>query len=306
MTVLITGGTGYVGRFVVEELIRAGHAVAVSGRQPPEPDFFSAPVSFRPMTLDPATVDPRHFAGIDHVVHAAFHHVPGRYRGGEGDSPAEFRRLNLDGSVALFRAAKAAGVRRVAFISSRAIYGPKPSGTVLAEETPAEPDTLYGMVKRDAEEVLAGLASPDFGTASLRLTGVYGPAGPGHSHKWTPLFADRLAGRPVSPRCGTEVHGTDAAAAVRLALESDALTGHGILNVSDLLVDRRDVLAIFDEEAGLALPLPAAASGEAFKAMATDRLRSLGWRPGGRPLFEKTVRELSRAFLAGPTTRGDA
>ena len=44
-------------------------------------------------------------AGIGAVVHCAFAHVPGRYRGGEGDDPEGFRRANLDGSLALIRAA---------------------------------------------------------------------------------------------------------------------------------------------------------------------------------------------------------
>lgn len=298
MKVLVTGGMGYVGRFIVEEMIRAGHEVAVAGRQPPETGFFSAPVVFKPMTLDPAAIDPNGFSGIDAVVHAAFHHIPGRYRGGEGDNPADFRRLNLDGSIALFRAAKAASVSRLAFISSRAVYGTQPPGAALTEETPPAPDTLYGAVKLEAERALAELASPAFVTASLRLTGVYGPAGRGRDHKWTALFADRLAGRPVTPRCGTEVHGTDAARAVRLVLESGSLSGHATFNVSDLLVDRRDILALFDEAAGITSPLPGPAPNQAaFNIMATERLRSLGWQPGGRPLFEETVRQLARQFL---------
>jgi len=298
MTVLVTGGTGYVGRFIVEELIGAGYGVAVIGRQTPQPGFFSAPVAFRSMALDPATIDRRHFAGVDQVVHAAFHHLPGRYRGGEGDDPETFRRINLNGSIALFRAAKEAGVRRLAFISSRAVYGTQPPGMALTEETPAAPDTLYGEVKFEAERALGELASSSFTTASLRLTGVYGPAGAGLPHKWTGLFAGRLAGRPIEPRCGTEVHGGDAARAVRLALESDALAGAAVLNVSDILVDRRDILALFDEVAGVTRPLPLASPGTAaFNTMATERLRALGWQPGGWPLFERTVRQLAREFL---------
>ena len=298
MKVLVTGGTGYVGRFIVEELIRAGHEVAVAGRQPLKAGFFSAPVAFKPMTLDPAAIDPNGFSGIDAVVHTAFHHISGRYRGGEGDDAAGFRRLNLDGSIALFRATKTAGIRRLAFISSRAVYGTQPPGAVLTEYTPPVPDTLYGEVKLKAENALAALISPDFAAASLRLTGVYGPGGPGRDHKWTALFTDRFAGKPIAPRCGTEVHGADAARAVRLVLESDTLDGHAIFNVSDLLVDRRDILALFDEAAGIASPLPALAPNrKTFNTMATDRLRSLGWQPGGWALFEETVRQLARQFL---------
>ena len=46
------------------------------------------------------------------LVHAALEHVPGRYRGGEGDDPPRFWQLNVDGSVALLAAAREAGVAR--------------------------------------------------------------------------------------------------------------------------------------------------------------------------------------------------
>lgn len=297
MRVLVTGGTGFVGRFVVEGFVAAGHEVVIAGRRPPTPGFFSAPVAFRPMTLDPAQIGPGLVAGIDHLVHAAFHHVPGRYRGGEGDAPADFVRFNLDGSVALFEAAKKAGVQRAVFLSSRAVYGTQPPGAVLTEETVPTPDTLYGEVKLQAETALAALAGPAFATASLRATGVYGPPGPGQAHKWSDLLADYLDGRPVAPRCGTEVHGDDLASAVRRVIEGGIGSGAEVFNVSDILVDRRDILAIVAQEMGRPPSLPAAADARDYNLMSTDKLRTRGWRPGGRPLFEGTVRRLIRDFL---------
>src|SRR5690606_27662555 len=110
-TTVVSGGTGYVGRFIVEGLLKAGHQVLVLGRMSPAEGFFSAPVAFAPLDLDSGKVDPDLFASASFFVHAAFDHVPGKYRGGEGDDPAAFRRRNLEGSVALFEEAKAAGVR---------------------------------------------------------------------------------------------------------------------------------------------------------------------------------------------------
>ncbi|HXV32035.1 MAG TPA: NAD-dependent epimerase/dehydratase family protein, partial [Sinorhizobium sp.] len=169
------------------------------------------------------------------------------------------------------------------------------SGNALDETTPPEPETLYGQVKLAAEEALKALATPGFVTASLRVTGVYGPAGPGRLHKWAGLFADYLAGRPVPPRIGTEVHGDDVAQAVRLMLEADAANVSGkVFNVSDVLTDSREILAIFQSVTGCPHALPQAADPTGFKVMSTERLRALGWMPGGRDRLAATIRELAR------------
>lgn len=287
--VLVTGGTGYVGRFIVERLLADSDAVTVLGRNTPPPGFFSKPVDFHNCDLEPQTFRPETFAGFDAVVHAAFDHLPGKYRGGEGDDPEGFVRRNRDGSIALFEAAKQAGVSRAVFLSTRAVYGPKASGTALNEDTPATPDTLYGKVKHDTEQALLAMMDGDFAATVLRVTGVYGPAGPGRRHKWADLFDDFLAGMEIAPRAGTEVHGEDVAAAIRIALDRPT---PAILNVYDLMVDRHDLLAIVRDATGSAHPLPGRADASAVNEMDCARLKSQGWTPGGRPLLERTVRAL--------------
>ncbi|MGC9370943.1 MAG: NAD-dependent epimerase/dehydratase family protein [Paracoccaceae bacterium] len=273
MRLAVTGGTGLVGRFLVEGALAAGDAVTVLTRSAPPAGFFSAPVAHLPYALgDAPPLD-----GVDALVHCAFLHAPGRYRGGEGDDPTGFIRANLDGSIRLFEAAKSAGVSRVLFLSTRAVYGGYPPGTSLSEDMEPRPDTLYGEVKWQAEQALDALAAPGFATASLRATGVYGPAGPGERHKWADLFDDFLAGRAIAPRRGTELHGQDLAAAARLLLRSGET---GPFNASDLLLDRHDLLARVAALTGCPHPLPARADTP-VSAMSTDRLHALGWRPGG-------------------------
>jgi nucleoside-diphosphate-sugar epimerase len=287
---VVSGGTGYVGRFIVEGLLAAGHTVTVLGRTRPHADFFSAPVAFQPHKLG-SEIPVDAFSGADFFVHAAFDHVPGKYRGGEGEDPASFRRRNLEGSVALFEAARQAGIGRTIFLSSRAVYGPRPSGTWLDEADKAAPDTLYGEVKLAAENALQELCDDRFQTTSLRVTGVYGPAARGRAHKWAALFADYLAGKPIAPRAGTEVHGADVAQAVRLVLEHPG-TPPALLNVSDILVDRHDLLKIVRDLTGNLQPLPQRADASSVNAMKTDRLRALGWKPGGSQRLAGTVSQL--------------
>lgn len=294
-TTLVSGGAGYVGRFIVNALIEGGHDVVVMGRSQPAAELFIAPVRFVEGTLDAARDQTASFAGVEHFVHAAFDHVPGRYRGGEGDDPAGFRARNVDGSIALFQQAKAAGIKRAVFISSRAVYGTQPPGSLLSEETSPHPDTLYGDVKLTVERRLHALSNAAFVTASLRVTGVYGPAGPGRpDDKWTLLIRDWLAGKPIEPRVGSEVHGKDVGRAVALMLDAprDEVSGE-VFNVSDLMVDRSDVLAAAQQATGASLPLPPLADASRFNRMQTDKITALGWRPGGAKLMRETVRGLA-------------
>ncbi|WP_068115417.1 NAD-dependent epimerase/dehydratase family protein [Tropicimonas marinistellae] len=287
MRLAVTGGTGLVGRFVVEEALTAGDRVTVFGRRAPASGFFRRPVAFRPYDL---SADAPDLSEVDALVHMAFLHEPGRYRGGEGNDADGFIRANLDGSLRLFEAARVAGVKRVLFLSSRAVYGAYPPGTLLREEIEPRPDTLYGDVKLKAERALAAMAGPGFDTASLRATGVYGPAGSGQAHKWQGLFADFQSGAAVAPRVATEVHGADLAAAVRLLLTATpGVLTHGIFNVSDLILDRHDLLSEVARHTGTGNALPPRGDPLGVSAMDTRRLETLGWRPGGMALLRASV-----------------
>ncbi len=292
MRVLVSGGTGFVGRFIVEHLLQNGYEVAVGGRTAPARGLFSKPVDFVPLSLDPGLDQAAAVAGMEGFVHAAFEHVEGKYRGGEGDDPDGFRHANIEGSRRLFETARAAGVKRCVFLSSRAVYGSRLAGTA-DETTPTEPDTLYGEVKRAAESRLRALAAHDFCVANLRVTGVYGAVGPGKKHKWAELFSAYLEGRPVESRIGTEVHGDDVAAAVRLMLEADAGAVSGeVFNVSDLLLDTSQILSIVRMLTECPHSLPATVPPTGYLVMSTDKLRALGWQPGGTARLKATVREL--------------
>lgn len=290
MKVLVSGGTGLVGRHVVEGLLGAGYKVIVGGRVQPDPEAFSKPVGFVPLFLEPDLDQTEAFDDAYFFVHAAFDHVPGKYRGGEGGDPVQFRRLNLDGSVKLFETARRAGTRRAVFLSSRAVYDGLPSGTELTENLLLQPDSLYGEIKLDGERALSALSQPGFTTASLRLTGVYGNRQP---NKWDPLIADYLAGRPVPSRAGTEVHGRDVAAAVRLMLETEAGVIDGqVFNVSDILTDTREILGCLPHRPN---PLPPPGDRGAVNVMSTARINALGWEPGGLALLRETVRDLANS-----------
>ncbi|GKX35095.1 MAG: UDP-glucose 4-epimerase [Rhizobiaceae bacterium MnEN-MB40S] len=290
MRILVTGGNGLVGRFIVRRLAANGHHVTIASRREPDPALFSGAVDFHLFDLDPDADYTSVVNGFDCLVHAAFSHVPGRYRGGEGDDVEGFRARNLDATIKLFETAAESGVKRGVFLSTRAVYGKHPTGAKLYETTSCNPDTEYGSVKRACEIHLQTLSrNSPLCVASLRITGVYGQSPPDPMHKWEDLFSDYLAGEPIGARCGTEVHGDDVASAVALLLEQPVETVSGeIFNVSDILVDRHDLLEIVRLQTGCSHALPGR-SDSLPNSMDTEKLRGLGWRPGGLLLLKKSV-----------------
>ena len=219
--------------------------------------------------------------GCNALVHAAFSHVPGRYRGGEGGDPEGFLRANLDGTLRLWEEAQGL---RIVFLSSRAVYDGLAPGTVLTEDLALAPDSLYGQVKLQAEAALHSI-----GGTSLRATGVYGPAAPGQRHKWADLFESFARGEEVPPSCGTEVYGVDLAQAVALLLDAPP----GPYNCSDLLLDRRDLLERWSRVSGATGCLPPR-SNRLPNVMDCARLRGLGWDPGGEAALLAALQAMGR------------
>ncbi|RCW83842.1 NAD-dependent epimerase/dehydratase family protein [Paracoccus lutimaris] len=273
MRIALSGASGLVGRWIVRAAQAAGHQVIPLSR----PDWRLG------QTPD--------LGGCEALVHAAFQHVPGRYRGGEGDDPQTFIAANLDGSLRLFQAARDSGVGRVIFLSSRAVHDGYPAGTRLSDDLSPIPTSLYGQLKAEAETALAQMATPDFRSASLRPTGVYGPGLP---QKWAGLIADFLAGTTPPPAVATEVHGADLADALLRVLADPAMSGS--YNVSDLVLDRHDLLAGVARLTGCKTPLPARAGPAPLRVPACDRLRALGWRPGGMALLHRDLPGILGAF----------
>ncbi|NAZ37588.1 NAD-dependent epimerase/dehydratase family protein [Rubellimicrobium sp. CFH 75288] len=266
----VTGASGLVGGFVVRGLLEAGWGVVALGR--PSPWGGEA----RPWRLG----EPAPLAGCDAVVHLALAHVPGRYRGGEGEDPEGFVRLNRDGTLRLW---EEAGARRCVFLSSRAVFDGWPEGTALGDGLPVRPRSLYGRIKAEGEAALHAR-----GGASLRATGIYGEAGGGPG-KWGPLFAAFARGEPVEPRRATELWGGDLARAVLLLLEGGGTGGFG---ASDLLLDRRELLVRWGAAAGVRGLLPPRDRAP-VSVLGCERLRALGWRPGGWEGLDRALRGMA-------------
>jgi nucleoside-diphosphate-sugar epimerase len=169
--VLVAGDRGYLGAVLVPVLTSAGHlAEGLDLGLYEGCDLGPVPALAAGRTLaDMRDTRPDDLAGFDAVVClAALSNDPLGHL-----NPAATVSVNLDGTLALARAAKAAGVPRFVFASSCSLYGASGSAAV-AEDGTMSPVTPYGETKVQAEQALSALADDNFSPTYLRNATAYG------------------------------------------------------------------------------------------------------------------------------------
>jgi nucleoside-diphosphate-sugar epimerase len=302
MRVALTGATGTIGEFC----LRLGAARGWQQR------LLLRSGALRPALAQRAGLEPVAgqledsdftdlLAGCDALVHAAFAHAPGRYRGGEGDDPRGFWQLNLGATIGLLEQARAAGVKRVVLFSSRAVFGPHQIGR-LSEAAVPEPDTHYGLQKWTIEGLarLYSRAPEAFAVACLRPTGVYGTRLDPAASKWAELARQVAQGVwPTGNRQASEVHGGDLAEAVALLLTCpvEAMAGQ-VFHASDLVISRQRLAALMGQVLGRGpqghdrQEVPPALEPMTGPVLATDKLEALGWQPRGQEGLTRDLQDL--------------
>lgn len=168
----MTGGAGFIGSHLVEELLRRGESVRVadnfsSGKRENVPqgvDVFDGDIADEAFAA-------RAVAGCDYVLHqAAIPSVPRSVA-----EPLATNRANVDGTLAVLVAARDAGVKRVVFAGSSSVYG---NSAVLPkrEDMRPAPMTPYALQKLVAEQYCQ-MFSELYGleTVTTRYFNVFGP-----------------------------------------------------------------------------------------------------------------------------------
>lgn len=304
MLVAVTGATGIVGRFVVERLAAEGTGIRALVRPTSDRRELPRSVEWVVGGMTDSKALSNLVEGVDAVVHCAYEHVPGRYRGGEGDDLSGYLRANLQAGVELMQKAREANVTRLVLMSSRAVFGqPSPPGFWVDDDTRPVPDTHYGALKVALEAHASAFAAVDgVCFSSLRPTGVYGVTYPLERTRWLDLALKMIRGERLPPaRLATEVHGRDVATAVWLLLSAppDEVIGRAF-NCSDLTVDTRDVMAALAARLGIRRGLPPPATNPLRNQMRTTGLRNLGWQAGGESQLDDTIAELVAAAKRAP------
>ncbi len=175
MLVLVTGATGFLGRALISRLAEDSTLRVRASSRSGAPTTIASIESVCVADLTETTDWKYALSGVEVVVHTAARvHV---MRDDAIDPVAEFRRVNVTGTLNLARQAAGAGVRRFVFISSIKVNGEQttPGSPFTSGDTPG-PIEPYGVSKHEAEQALRRLAQDtSMEVVIIRPVLVYGP-----------------------------------------------------------------------------------------------------------------------------------
>jgi nucleoside-diphosphate-sugar epimerase len=175
MRYLVTGGAGFIGSNIVDELVRRGAAVAVlddlsAGK---ESNLASVrdKIDLQVGSITDLATTQKACEGVDYVIHlAARTSVPRSVK-----DPIESNRVNIDGTLNVLVAARDAKVKRLVYAASSSAYGETPT-LPKVETMAAAPISPYGVTKY-VGELYAQVFGRVYGleNASIRFFNVFGP-----------------------------------------------------------------------------------------------------------------------------------
>ncbi len=210
MRVLVTGGAGYIGSVVAEELLLAGHEVVVfdnlsHGHReavPQKAELVVGEMADRDrldVLLRPGAVDAvMHFAALIEA-------------GESMKVPEQFFRNNTANALTLLEATIAAGIKRFVFSSTAALFG-NPERTPIEEDDPLHPTNAYGESKLLVERMLDWFHRiHGLGYASLRYFNAAGAYSPdkGEAHHPETHLIPRILGVALRRAQHVNIFGTD-------------------------------------------------------------------------------------------------
>jgi nucleoside-diphosphate-sugar epimerase len=159
-SVLVTGGTGFVGAYVIRDLVNAGYKVSALRRNSPLPTYIDADILNRVTwingdILDPALLEEA-MENVDAVIHSA-----AKVSFNSKDR-TELLTTNIEGTANVVNAALEKKIRRFIYVSSGSTLGKRTNGSMVNEETKwteSKLNTTYASSKQRGEmEVWRGIA----------------------------------------------------------------------------------------------------------------------------------------------------
>jgi UDP-glucose 4-epimerase len=314
MKVLVTGGAGYIGSVVVEQLVAAGHSVAVLD------DLSRGRLEAVPAAAHLVVANVGDRAALDalfrsHQPEAVLHFAAWIEAGESMREPARFFRNNTANALTLLETMLAHDVRRIVFSSTAALYG-EPERTPISESDPLLPTNVYGESKLMVEKMLSWLHRiHGLSYAALRYFNAAGATATlgEHHHPEThliPIILQVAAGQrerisifgddyptPDGSCVRDYIHVSDLAAAHLLALEALARTTEPAQLIYNLGNGQgfsvKEVVECARRVTGHPIPAavePRRAGDPATLVASSEKIRAeLGWQPR-HPQLEEIIR----------------
>ena len=229
MTWLVTGGAGYIGSHVVSALRGAGmQAVVVDSLSTGHREFVPDDVPFVHGTILDSELVARTM--LDHGVTGVIHLAGFKYAGVSVQEPLLTYEQNVTGTAELLKAMELAEVDKLVFSSSAATYG-TPTGDIVTEDTPTQPESPYGESKLIGEWLIR-----DQGRArglkhtSLRYFNVVGSGSPElydtSPHNLFPIVLRALTAGKTPRINGTDYNTADGTCVRDYVHVADLATSH--------------------------------------------------------------------------------
>ena len=302
MRVLVTGGAGYIGSVVAEELVAAGHQVVVFD------DLSRGHREAVPAGAELVVGDLAETAKLESIFHSqkidAVMHFAAFIEAGESmKMPGKFFRNNTASTLNLLEVMQAAGVLRFVFSSTAALFG-NPDRTPIEEDDPIHPSNAYGESKLLVERMLAWFKDiHGLRYSCLRYFNAAGAASPdrGEAHQPESHLIPRILNVALGRAENANIFGTDYATpdgtCVRDYIHvSDLASAHLLalyaLEKSDRLIYNlgngqgfsvREVIEVARKVTGHAIPViesPRRAGDPGILIASSEKIRrELGWKP---------------------------
>jgi len=297
MRVLVTGGAGFLGSYLVPRLLDRGYDVIVF-------DLAADPPALRPVMGrigyvrgDLGSPSDLYRVMMTHRPEGVFH-LGAVLAGPCEENPIRGFQINFGSTHILLDAALATQVKKFFMVSSISVFG-RDAVEPVRDDAPKNPETIYGQTKLAAEHLLSWYARKHgLDTCGLRFTWVFGPGRTtGITALYSSLILDAIArgeeiGVPNPEERGDWLYVKDAVKAILMVWDHPALTQR-IFNIAGGVHSIRDVVAIAKgyrpqaqvilEEGGQSLsPYPVAYDDSAAR-------KAFGWNPDFT--IENAVRE---------------
>jgi nucleoside-diphosphate-sugar epimerase len=297
MKVMVTGASGFLGRYVVANLVRSGFSVVAVGRETPQSMDAVEFIPFDLLQGDPHGLVSA--AGATHLIHLAWYTEHGKY----WSSPLNSEWVQATANLA--QAFCQTGGQHIIAAGTCAEYDWS-EGYCVETTSPLKPNSVYGNAKDTTHRLLTGLSETY--SVPCAWARIFFPFGAGENReRLVPALIDALRG-VRSPfgvngaRSRDFLHAFDVAEGFKALLVARA---HGAFNISSAQpVQVRELVEMLARQVHAdpapILQLPGSRVNEAMLLVGDNtRLRSLGWKPQ-LSLFEgllRTIQEIDNAKI---------